>query len=623
MRQLLLEQWVKRIGSSIGRVRKVFMSLWRTGPGLVTASITLRLCLAILPAGILWVSKLLIDTVSQVQQAKLDRTAVLWWFFALEVSLVILADIVLRISTYVDSTLSDKFSVEIGTRLMEHADKLDLETFENPQFQDRLARARGQSDSQLTVLVTIAQLFQSAATLMAMIVAVALYKPWLICLQLLAVTPVGFIEAYFANTLHKVNRRRTPMRRTMEYLINLGTAPGSVKEVKAFGLGGHLIDEYRRLGLNIRQEKLALALRHGVIGGILTVFGSAVYYIGYAYLVWQATRMSITIGALFFLSGTIQRSKWQTQVVFISISRALEQAMELGDVFEFFTMEPRVRNPERGLSVANPMTRGFEFRNVSFSYAGSNTQALRNISFSIYPGETVGLVGMSGAGKSTITKLMARLYDPTEGTILLDGVDLREYDINSLQQAISVVFQDFVRYEFTAGLNIGLGDLPERDNAMRLDAAAEAGMAASLIKRFPAGYNQVVGKRFEGGIDLSGGEWQKLALSRACMRNAQLLILDEPSAALDVRSEVALFRHFTALTHDKTAILISHRFSTVRIASKILVIENGTLREQGTHEELISLGGEYAKLFQMQAAGYQVDLTVSSTAESPAAYIPS
>jgi ABC-type multidrug transport system, ATPase and permease components len=523
----------------------------------------------------------------------------------MEVIFVVATDGLMRLSTYNDSILTDRYALEISRQVISHATSLDLETFENPKFQDRLTRARMQTDSQLAVLTTVAQLIQSVANLTAMTVAVALYKPWLVALQLFAILPVAFSEAHFASTLHELNRQRTPVKRTMEYLLNLGTVPNTVKEIKAYGLGRHLLEEYCRLGMHICRENADIARRQAAVGGTLTICGSAIYYLGYGLLVWEAIQNRISIGALVFLSGSIQRSKWQMQVVFTSISRALEQAMQLGDVFEFFAMTPRVTNVSSPRPVPHRFVQGFEFRSVCFRYQGATEYAIRNMSFTLKPGETIALVGLSGAGKSTITKLIARFYDPTEGTIFLDGINLKEYDLDSLHKAISIVFQDFVRYEFTAGLNIGVGDIPQRYNKARLDAAASAGMAASLIDRFPHGYDQVVGNRFEGGVELSGGEWQKLALSRACMRDAQLLILDEPSSALDVRSELALFKHFSTLTRDKTSLLISHRFSTARIADKIILIERGEIREQGCHKELIATGGEYAKLFNLQAEGYQ------------------
>jgi ATP-binding cassette subfamily B protein len=393
----------------------------------------------------------------------------------------------------------------------------------------------------------------------------------------------------------------------MEYLLLLGTATASVKEIKAFCLGEHLVEEYGSIGARFIHQDARLSRTRNIVGGILTTLGSLAYYGGYGYLVWKAGHRWITIGTLIFLSSAFQRTKGQMQGLFSTLSRTLTQAMYLNDVFEFFEMRPRIENHQGKRSVPSSIQRGFEFRNVTFSYAGSSVPALQNVSFTIEPGETLALVGENGAGKTTLVKLLSRLYEPTGGAIYLDGVDLREYDLDSLRLAISMVFQDFVHFEMTAGINIGFGDVASREDEIRLRNAARKGLALPVIDRLPNRFQQVVGKRFEGGVELSGGEWQKLALSRACMRDAQLLVLDEPAAALDPRAEYALFQHFSRLTEGKMAVLISHRFSTVRMADRILVLERGRLREQGTHADLLAKGGEYAILFGMQAAGYQTN----------------
>ncbi len=591
-------------------VPQVARALWEENGWLVAVSGAFRIFQAILPAVILWVSKLLIDSV--VGQARSPRQAAwphLWFLFAAEFTLMAVSDILSRASSYTDTLISDRFSHRISVRLLNHAEELDLESFENPMFQDRLERARSQMSSQLAVLMSIAQLVQTVTSLVVMVAAVAIYAPWLVALQLVAIVPVAVLESHFATVVHQLYRERTPLRRTMEYLLSLATSTASVKEVKSFHLGEYIAGEYDQLGMQFQRENADLSRKRNGVGAVLTAFGSAVYYAGYAYLVWDASHGRISIGTLFFLSSAFQRAKGQLQGLFSTLSRTLDQAMYLRDVFEFFEMKPRVRNSQHPIPVDWPMRKGFEFRNVSFAYAGSKKLALDRVSFNLGCGEILALVGANGAGKSTLIKLLTRLYDPTEGVILLDGIDLREYDLESLHQAISVVYQDFVHYELTAGINIGFGDVRAKDDRTRLDASAQAGLAQSLIQRLPNGYEQIVGKRFDGGMDLSGGEWQKLALSRACMRDAQLLILDEPAAALDARAEAMLFDHFAKLTVGKIAVLISHRFSTVRMADRILVLERGRLKEQGSHADLVARGGEYAALFHLQAAGYQTDFS--------------
>jgi ATP-binding cassette subfamily B protein len=590
-------------------VPEIFRTLWHTGRLLVVSSLAFRLSLSLMPVAILWVSKLLIDAIVHLQTAGGTSWLRIAELFCAEFALITISDALSRASGHVDTLLSDRFSQRVSVRLLDHSRDLDLETFENPVFQDRLERARTQVSSQLAVLMSLAQLLQTVIGVITMVAAVALYAPWLVAIQAVAVLPVMWAETHYASILHKLYQQRTPLRRTMEYLLFLGTSTMTVKETKAFGLGDYLVDEFDTIGTRFIQQDAKLSKSRNIVGGLLTTLGSVAYYAGYAYLVWKAGHRLITIGTLIFLSSAFQRTKGQMQNLFSTLSRTLNQAMYLNDVFEFFEMRPRVEAGRGKHTVPAPIQRGFEFRNVSFSYAGSGRTALQNVSFTIAPGESLALVGENGAGKTTLVKLLSRLYEPTAGAIYLDGIDLRDYDLDSLRLAISMVFQDFVHFEMTSGINIGFGDLRSKEDLDRLKDAAHQGLALPVIDRLTNGFEQVVGKRFEGGVELSGGEWQKLAVSRACMRGAQLLVLDEPAAALDPRAEHALFQHFSKLTEGRMAVLISHRFSTVRMADRILVLSRGRLREQGTHAALVANGGEYATLFGMQAAGYQANFT--------------
>jgi len=601
---ILKNQWTERL-SSLSRIPEIIVEVWRASGLFVVISVSLRLLLAAFPPLTLWISKQLIDSVIQIQRYHSGPWSRVWVFVFIEFCLIVSTDVFSRIANYTDGRLSEIFSHRISVRVLEHVDQMDLETLENPAFQDQLERARSQISTQLQVLFSIAQLIQNSVGLIALIAAVALYAPWLVVLQFVALTPIAFMEMHYAGVMHQRHRERTPFRRTMEYLMNLSTNSNSVKEVKAFRLGGHLIKEYGGLGERFKAENAKLSQQRNTFGGLLSALGSTAYYGAYAYLVWQAGRGVISIGTLFFLGGSFQRSKWQMQEILTTLSRTLDQALYLGDVFEFFRTTPRIQRTGKGLTVPRPIAKGFEFRNVSFGYAGASELALQGVSFRIESGETVALVGENGAGKTTLTKLLSRLYEPTEGRIFLDGIDIWDYDIGSFQKAISVVFQDFVRYETTAGVNIGYGDLSCWEDEIKLEAAARAGLALPIINRLPNGYQQLLGKRFEGGVELSGGEWQKFALSRASMRDSQLLILDEPSASLDARNEFRLIEHFARLTAGKMAVLISHRLPAVRMAHKILVLDRGRLSEQGTHETLMANGGDYASMFRLQASGYQ------------------
>jgi ATP-binding cassette, subfamily B, bacterial len=599
----LKKEWAERL-ASLRRIPEIVVEVWTTSKLFATLSILLRLLLAGFPPLTLWVSKQLIDAVIHAQQSHAQSWPRVWDFFLCEFVLIISTDITARIASYTDGRLSEMFSQRISVRILEHANQMDLEALENPTFQDQLERARTQISTQLSVLFSIAQLLQNGVGLVALIAAVALYAPWLVVLQFSALVPLALVELHYAGVMHQKHRERTPLRRTMEYLMTLSTSSISVKEIKAFRLGRHFVEEYRELGDRFKRDNAKVSRERTALGGLLTALGSTAYYSAYAYLVWQAGRGIISIGTLFFLGGSFQRSKWQLQEILTNLSRTLDQTLYLGDAFEFFRTKPRIQSPGRRILVPLPIVKGFEFRDVSFGYEGASELALHRISFSIGPSETIALVGENGAGKTTLTKLLLRLYRPTAGTILLDGVDIWDYDIESYQKAVSVVFQDFVRYETTAGINIGYGDLSCWKDQVQLEAAARAGLAVPIIDRLPDGYGQLLGKRFEGGVELSGGEWQKVALARACMRNAQLLILDEPSASLDAKNEFLLIEHFASLTSEKMAVLISHRLPTVRLAHKIIVLDHGHLLEQGTHEALMANNGDYAYMFQLQASGY-------------------
>jgi ATP-binding cassette subfamily B protein len=396
-----------------------------------------------------------------------------------------------------------------------------------------------------------------------------------------------------------------PRIRELDYLRILGTGKESAKEVKMFGLGGHLHDHYAALTDGIIDKNRKLTRRRLFWGSLLAVFSSIGYYGSYAYLVWRALLGEMSVGTLTFLAGAIAGASTQLQSVFSLFSHISDQALFLTDLVEFLKVQPAIQSKPNAIPVPRPMRAGFEFRDVCFKYPGTDRMVLRNLNFRIEPGEHVALVGENGQGKTTLVKLMARLYDPTGGVILLDGVDLRDYDIETLHREIGIIFQDFIRYDMSARLNIGVGRISELNNDEKLWSAAKKSRADRLLSRFSDGLDQMLGRRFEKGVDLSGGEWQKFALARAYLRDAQILILDEPTAALDAVAEAEVFARFADLARDKMALLISHRFSTVRTSDRIVVIEDGGIREQGTHDELVGTGGRYAKLFDLQAANYR------------------
>ncbi|HSR40941.1 MAG TPA: ABC transporter ATP-binding protein, partial [Longimicrobiales bacterium] len=377
------------------------------------------------------------------------------------------------------------------------------------------------------------------------------------------------------------------------------------KEIKLFGLSGWFARKYEASADAFYEANRELAVKRAWVGALLTGVSTVVYYGAYFYIVALTVLGVRTLGDLTFLAGSFMRSRNLISGILLGSADIYEQSLFLKDLFEFLEMKPRLASPEDPVPVPRAIRRGFEFEDVGFRYQGSERWALRNVSFELRPGQKLALVGENGAGKTTLAKLLGRLYDPTEGRILLDGVDLREYDLEELRRNIGVIFQDFVRYALIARENIAVGRIEAREDEDRIVDAARKSLAEDVVEQLEAGLDHMLGRRFEGGANLSGGEWQKIALARAYMRDAQVLILDEPTASLDARAEYEVFRRFSELTRGRMAVLISHRFSTVRMADRILVLEGGTVREEGSHEELLALGGHYAELFTLQAAGYR------------------
>ncbi|HEX6902942.1 MAG TPA: ABC transporter ATP-binding protein [Thermoanaerobaculia bacterium] len=590
--------------------------IWRTSPGLTVGDLLLRLVRALLPVVTLYVGKLIIDEVVRLARIAgppgslhdwlasglVDR---LLWLLAAELALAIVSDLLGRVVSLFDTLLSEKFINESSVRLMEHAATLDLEDFEDSELQDRLERARRQTTGRAVLMSQLFGQAQDVVTIVSFAAGLVVYAPWLIVLLILALVPAFLGEAHFNAQSYSLNYVRTPQRRELDYVRQTGASVETAKEVKIFGLNAFLIERYRALAEAIYEENRRLAARRAGWGGLLTAVGTLGYYVAYAYIAWGTLRGEFSIGDLTFLAGSFRRLRTLLEGLLIGFSQVAGQALYLDDLFSFFEIEPEIVSPPNARPFPKPVREGFAFEDVGFRYPGSERWAVRHLSFSLRAGEVLALVGENGAGKTTLVKLLARLYDPDEGRILLDGHDLREYDLEALRANIGVIFQDFVRYHLTAAENIAVGRIEARDDRERVVDAAESSLADEVIEKLPEGYDQMIGKRFRAGVELSGGEWQKLAIARAYMRDAQVLILDEPTAALDARSEFEVFQRFKELSEGKTAVLISHRFSSVRMADRILVLAGGRVEAMGTHEELLAQGGRYAELFELQAAGYR------------------
>src|SRR3954470_24041700 len=606
--------WRERL-QALKHLPKLLRMVWASEPRYVVGILVLRVLRSAVPLAVLWIGKLIVDAVVHDIALHAQGEPIPWGRLALlvgiELAIALVGEALSRVSALLESLLGDLFANRTSVQLMHHAATLDLEQFENAEIYDKLERARRQTVGRIGLFTMLLATLQDLITLASLSIAIAVYVPWLLVLLVVAVLPSLLGETHFASLGYSLLYSWTPERRQLDYLRYIGASDISAKELKLFGLSDFLVGRYGRLSDEFYQANKALAVRRSLVSSLLAGVGTLGYYAAYAVIIYltvighRSPAGLFTIGVLTFLAGSFRQSRDVIQRILLSLSQVYEQTLYLDDLFSFLALEPHIVRRPGARTVPVPIRTGFVFEHVGFRYPGSETWAVRGLDFTLAPGERLALVGENGAGKTTLVKLLARLYDPTEGRILLDGVDLREYDVDSLRRNVGVIFQDFVRYDFVLRENIAVGDIARREERPAIASAAERSLADSVVRRVPQGLEQMLGRRFEGGVDLSGGEWQKVALARAYMREAQLLILDEPTAALDARAEYEVFVRFNELMAGRMAVVISHRFSTVRMADRIVVLQGGELVEQGTHEALVARGGLYAELFQLQAAGYR------------------
>jgi ATP-binding cassette subfamily B protein len=576
---------------------------------------------ASVPIATLWVAKLIIDAVVSARMGR-PNLARLWLLVGLELLIVSIGEVLDKASAAVEGLFGDLCSHHISEKIISHAAQLDLRHFEDPAFYDQLERAQRQTTGRIGLLAQLLSVGQDCATLVSLAAAVFIYGPWLMALLLVAVLPGFFAETHFSSLEYSLLNRMTPERRQLDYLRFLSASDRTAKEIQMFGLAGWLVGRYRWLAKRFYEANKRLVLRKGFAAGALSLLGILGYYAAYVVILRRGFYGLITIGTLTFLAASFLRSRSVAERMLLSAGNIYEQCLYIQDLLDFFHMQPSIVSPAGARAVPATIKQGIVFEDVGFQYPGSPAWAVRHVNLRIAPGEKLALVGENGAGKTTLTKLLTRLYDPTEGRILLDSVDLREYELASVRSAVGVIFQDFVHYDLRLDENIGVGEIsqvqeyldqlleqPDSNvNSSTNPAIAEAAsksQAAALAASFPRGYRQMLGRRFEDGLELSGGEWQKIALARAYIRKSQIVILDEPTAALDARAEYETFLRFAELVAGQIAFLISHRFSTVRMADRIVVLRQGAIVEQGTHDQLLQINGLYAELFRLQAEGYR------------------
>ena len=596
--------WKQRL-NAVRNFPPVLRMVWASGPPVVAASLLFRVIASLIPIAMLSVSRLIIDDVVASTAGRQTLPHTFWWLVTLEFALAALGSILGRTVGFFDGLFADRFTRYVSVRVMDHASGLDLAAYEEPAFYDKLERATVQATDRVAMIREAGSMLQQAITAVTMAASILLFSPWLLLVLIVCLVPAFLGESHFAFLGYSLNFRQTPVRRQMDYLRVLGASKESAKELKLFGLRSFFVKRYSELSDQIYGQNKTLARRRFWVGSLLSILSAAGYYGAYAYVIYRTVKGHQSVGAMTFLAGAIAGASTNIQNIFSASSSIADQSLFLTDLLAFFGLRTKIRSGPDALPAPRPIRDGFEFRNVTFAYPGASRLLLDRLNFRLEQGERVALIGENGQGKTTIVKLITRLYDPTGGRILLDGVDLRDYNIEDLYREISVIFQDFMRYDISAAENIGIGCLDEPLNLHKLQDAARKSLADGVIDRLPGGYQQILGRRFEGGVDLSGGEWQKIALARAYMRDAQLLILDEPTAFLDARSESQVFQRFADLTNGKMALLISHRFSTARMADRIVVIENGRIAEEGNHSRLMAMGGLYSGMFELQASNYR------------------
>lgn len=584
-------------------IPRFFKEIWRTNKTLFLTSAFCRIVAALLPVAILWVGKLIFDAIIQITTHGEKDYSALWHSVAIEFILVVLSDLVGRAISLTDGILGDQYNINSSIKIIKKTNEIDISLLENSEFYDKLDRARTQTAGRVDLMSNVLGQAQTTISIFSLVIGLIYFEPYLIVLLVLSIFPSFINEVRFSQQQYSLARSWTSERRELDYLRFIGANDKTAKEIKLFGLTSFLVERFETLATRYFKLNKSLVVKRSSYGFLFNVLGSISYYAAYVFIIYRVLSGGITLGELTFLSGSFNRLMSSLRDFFSKFTRISESSLYLKDYFDFLDIPSEDKN-EKEVPLPEKIKTGFEFKNVYFAYPESDNQIVKDISFVIKAGEKIAFVGQNGAGKTTLTKLLLRFYEPTSGEILLDGININRYNKANYQEYFGVLFQDFFKYEFSVKENIAIGKIDEINDYERIQKAAELSLANEVVSELKYGYDQQLGKRFAKGQELSGGQWQKIALARAYMKNAEVMILDEPTSALDAKAESEVFERFIGLIKDKTSVIISHRFSTVRQADRILVLQEGKILESGTHNELMENKKLYAQLFTLQAEGY-------------------
>jgi ATP-binding cassette, subfamily B, bacterial len=592
----------------VDNLPRLLQLVWAAVPQWLLLSLGLTLLTSLLPIVQLFVSKLVVDQVVVVLQAAADdrpqliQQLILYAGIGFGLSLV--EDLFNQTNSYVSTMLGDRFSLYANTQLLEKAVHLDLAHYESPEFHDLLRLAQTGSIYPLQVLRLLLNLLSQGLRLVGLLTLLLRFKGWVILLLVATTAPTFWMSIRYSEFRFWMTRWQMPSRRLADYFEDVLTEGNYAKEVRIFNLGSHLLDEYREIRQTFNQEAQSLAQKQAISQWLISLVSAVGFYGAYALVLWEALQGSITLGDLTLYTGTFQQAQGTMSGILSTIANLYEYSLYIEQYFDFLALEPKVVSLSEANPMPHPIQTGLKLDNVSFTYPGADEPTLKHLTLEVKPQECIALVGANGSGKTTLLKLLTRLYDPDEGQIFLDEQPLQSFDLADLRLNVGVLFQDFVRYPLSVENNIGFGYLPKLDDQDLIQQAATNAGAAELIEGLTGGYKSVLGKMFSGGVDLSGGQWQKIGLARAFMSQAQILVLDEPTAAVDAIAEHDLFQRFRQLTAGKMTFLVSHRFSTVRMADRIVVLKAGEIAEVGSHQDLMARNGLYAEMFTLQASSY-------------------